>query len=67
MTTQLPNSPVRKISRCRQCNTVSVRFYDSKHDCSYTQEEWLTICEQGKEALRKILQPVTGNPIFFLE
>jgi len=51
MTTQLPNSPVRKISRCRRCNTVSVHFYDSKHDCSYTQEEWFTICEQGKEAL----------------
>jgi len=32
-----------------------------------TTDEWMTICEQGKDALRKILQPVAEDPKFFLD
>ena len=65
MTTRLPNSPVRKIFQCRRCNTVSVYFYDPKHDRSYTFEEWMSVRNEGREALDKILATVKGNPIFF--
>jgi len=32
-----------------------------------TTDEWMMICEQGKDALRHILQPITEDPKFFLD
>ena len=67
MSITLPDSPVRKIHRCIKCNNVSIYFWDPKYDRSVTTDEWMTICEQGKDALRKILQPVAEDPKFFLD
>ena len=67
MTITLPKSPVRKIHRCIKCNNVSIYFWDPKYDRSVTTDDWMMICEQGKDALRKILQPVAEDPKFFLD
>ena len=67
MTITLPKSPVRKIHRCIKCNNVSIYFWDPKHNQSLTTDEWMMICEQGKDALRKILQPIREDPKFFLD
>jgi hypothetical protein len=67
MTITLPKSPVRKIHRCIKCNNVSLYFWDPKYDRSVTTDEWMMICEQGKNALRNILQPITEDPKFFLD
>jgi len=67
MTITLPKSPVRKIHRCIKCNNVSIYFWDPKYDQSVTTDEWMTICEQGKDALRKIIQPISEDPKFFLD
>ena len=67
MSITLPNSPIRKVYRCVNCNNVSIKFWNNKYDRSYTTDEWMTICEQGKESLRKILQPIMEDPKFFLD
>ena len=67
MSIRLPDSPIRKIYRCNKCKALSVNFWNSKYDRTYTIEEWLTICEEGKDALRKILRPIAEDPKFFLD
>ena len=67
MSIRLPDSPIRKIYRCNKCNNLSVNFWNSKHDRTYTIEEWLSVCEEGKESLRKILAPIMEDPKFFLD
>jgi len=67
MSIRLPNSPVRKIYECQKCDTVSVKFWDNKYDRSFTREEWNTVRAQGIDVLRKIMQPITEDPKFFLE
>ena len=67
MPLRLPDSPIRSIKRCFKCNNLSVEFWNPKHNRSYTVEEWLTICEDGKEALRKILKPIVEDPKWFFD
>ena len=67
MSIRLPDSPIRKLHRCPDCNNFSVKFWNSNFDRTYTHQEWLTICEEGKEVLRKILQPIREDPKFFLD
>jgi|TARA_R100001594_G_scaffold147884_1_gene201752 hypothetical protein len=67
MSIHLPNSPVRKIYECPKCATISVKFWNNKYNRSYTKDEWNTIRGQGIEVLRKIMQPITEDPKFFLE
>jgi|TARA_R110000787_G_scaffold110128_1_gene218770 hypothetical protein len=67
MSIRLPDSPVRKIHECLKCGTISVKFWEKKHDRSFTQEEWNTVRAQGMEALRKIMLPIAEDPKFFLE
>lgn len=67
MSIRLPDSPVRKIHECLKCGTISVKFWDNKYDRSFTREEWNTVRGQGIDVLRKIMQPLTEDPKFFLE
>ena len=67
MPLRLPDSPIKSIRRCFKCNNLSVEFWNPKHNRSYTVEEWLTICEDGKEALRKILGPIHEDPKWFFD
>tara|TARA_R100001530_G_C4215431_1_gene128540 strand:- start:96 stop:299 length:204 start_codon:yes stop_codon:yes gene_type:complete len=67
MSISLPNSPVRKIHSCQKCGNISVKFYNSTHDCSYTKTEWQHIITEGKGALEKILKNIKENPVFFLK
>jgi|TARA_R100000306_G_C4340605_1_gene125028 hypothetical protein len=46
---------------------ISVKFWNDKHDRSFTREEWNTVRAQGIDVLRKIMQPLTEDPKFFLE
>jgi len=61
----LPNSPVKKIFSCPHCGNISIKFYDSKHDRSYTNSEWEIIITEGKEILYKLLRNVREDPKFF--
>jgi|TARA_R100000458_G_C8218979_1_gene203954 hypothetical protein len=65
MYAHLPESPVKKIFDCPKCGKVSIYFYDSTHDRSYTPQEWESIMTEGNEALYRILQTVRENPLFF--
>ena len=65
MSISLPNSPVRKIFDCPKCGDVSIKFYDSKHDRSYTKNEWEIIVTEGNEILYRLLQTVREDPKFF--
>ena len=67
MSIRLPDSPVRKIHECLNCGMISVKFWNDKHDRSFTREEWNTVRAQGIDVLRKIMQPLTADPKFFLE
>jgi hypothetical protein len=67
MPLRLPDSPVKSIRRCFKCNNLSVEFWNPKYNRSYTVEEWLTICEDGKESLRKILRPIVEDPKWFFD
>jgi len=44
---------------------VTVRFYNSNFDRSYTPDEWEIIMTDGKEALKKALIVVSEDPKFF--
>ena len=65
MSISLPNSPVRKIVDCPKCGTVSIKFYNSIHDRSYTKNEWEIIVTEGEEVLYRLLQVVREDPKFF--
>ena len=65
MSISLPNSPVRKIFDCPKCGTVSIKFYDSKHDRTYSQSEWEVIVTEGEAVLYRLLQTVREDPKFF--
>ena len=67
MSIRLPDSPVRKIHECLKCGMISVKFCNDNHDRSFTREEWNTVRAQGIDVLRKIMQPLTEDPKFFLE
>ena len=67
MPLRLPDSPVKTITRCLKCNKLSIKFWNPKYNRTYTFEEWLTICEDGKESLRKILRPITEDPKWFFD
>ena len=61
MYTQLPESPVRKVYKCRHCGDVSIKFYDPKQDRVYTA----VIITDGRQALDKALRLVREDPKFF--
>ena len=62
----LPDSPVRKVHECKACGYVSVKFWDSTFDRSYSKEEWSKTIAEGLQALRRILAPVRDDdPKFF--
>ncbi len=63
----LPNSPVRKISQCPKCGEVSLKFYDPQHNKVLKKQEWEQVLIEGREALKKILGPVTEDPKFFID
>ena len=65
MYTQLPESPVRKVYKCRHCGDESIKFYDPKQDRVYTAEEWEVIMTDGREALEKALRVVSQDPKMF--
>ena len=58
----LPNSPVRKISSCRKCGDVTVKFYNPIYDTRYTKEEWDWVMTEGEEALGKIIRHIVEDP-----
>ena len=61
----LPNSPVRKIFKCANCDNYHIKLFDPKHDRTYTPAECEQIITEGKEALYKALQVVREDPKFF--
>jgi len=63
----LPDSPVRKIFKCDSdsCENYHIKFFDPKHDRTYTPSEWEQIVTEGKEALYKALRVVREDPKFF--
>ena len=65
MYTQLPESPVRKVYKCRHCGDVSIKFYDLKQDRVQTAEEWEVIMTDGRKSLDKALRIVREDPKFF--
>jgi len=65
MYTQLPESPVRKVYKCRHCGDVNVKFYNPKHDRAYTAAEWEIIMTDGRKALEKALRVVSQDPKMF--
>ncbi len=65
MSISLPNSPVRKISSCPKCGNVSIKFFDSKHDRSYTKTEWEVLVTEGAAHLYDLLKLVREDPKFF--
>ena len=62
---ELPNSPVRKIYKCGNCNNYHFKFFDPKYDRTYTPEEWERIMTDGRESLDKVLQLRREDPKFF--
>ena len=65
MYTKLPESPVRKVYKCRHCGDVSIKFYNPKHDRVFTAQEWEIIMTDGREALDKALRLVREDPKMF--
>ena len=60
---KLPDSPIRKVYECPDCKRVSVKFYDSQYNCSYSLEEWKQVVEQGNKVIVKLLE--MHDPKFF--
>ena len=60
---KLPDSPIRKVHECPDCKRVSVKFYDSQYNCSYSLEEWQQVVEQGNKVIAKLL--AMHDPKFF--
>jgi hypothetical protein len=60
---KLPDSPIRKVKQCPRCNRVLVKFFDPKHNTSYSYEEWRQIVHDGSKALDRLLQ--MHDPKFF--
>jgi len=60
---KLPESPIKKIYECRKCKRVSVKFFNSKYDTSYSKEEWDHVIQQGSKALDTLLEMY--DPKFF--
>lgn len=65
MSISLPNSPVKKIFSCPKCGDISIKFYNSTYDRTYSKKEWEQIVTDGKEILYKLLQNVREDPKFF--
>ena len=61
----LPESQVRKIYKCGNCNNYHFKFFDPKHDRTYTPDEWEQIMTDGRESLDKVLQLRREDPKFF--
>ena len=61
----LPESPVRKIYKCGNCNNYHFKFFDTKHDRTYTPDEREQIMTDGRESLDKVLQLRREDPKFF--
>ncbi len=61
---KLPDSPIRKVYQCPKCDTVSVKFFDPRHNTSYTYEEWRRIVHEGSKALDRLLKMY--DPKFFI-
>ena len=49
----LPNSPIKKVTECKNCGSVSVQFWNDTYNKSYTKDEWSFILGSGIEALKK--------------
>ena len=49
----LPNSPIKKVTECKNCGSVSVQFWNDAYNKSYTKDEWSFILDSGIEALKK--------------
>tara|TARA_R100001086_G_scaffold237906_2_gene162242 strand:- start:45 stop:245 length:201 start_codon:yes stop_codon:yes gene_type:complete len=62
---ELPNSPVRKIFKCGNCENYHIQFYNSKLDRTYTPSEWEKIMTDGRESLDKALRLIRDDPKFF--
>ncbi len=63
----LPNSPIKKVTECKNCGSVSVQFWNDAYNKSYTKDEWSFILDSGIEALKKILEPLSNDPKFFFD
>ena len=62
---ELPKSPIRKIYKGGNCSNYHFKFFDPKHDRTYTPEEWEKIMIDGREALDKALRLVREDPKLF--
>lgn len=62
MSINLPNSPVKKISTCYQCNEISVEFFNPIFNKKYKKDEWEIIMTEGKDVLEKITSIITQDP-----
>ena len=53
------------VFKCDSCENYHIKFFDPKHDRTYTPAEWEQIITDGKEALYKALRVVREDPKFF--
>jgi len=60
---KLPESPIKKVYECRKCKRVTVKFFNSQFDTSYSKEEWEHVLQQGNKALDTLLEMY--DPKFF--
>ena len=63
----LPNSPIKKVTECKNCGSVSVQFWNDAYNKSYTKDEWSFILDSGIEALKKILEPLSNDTKLFFD
>ena len=61
----LPESPVKEIFSCPDCNKVHVKFWDETSDRTYSGTEWKYIIDQGAQALAKIKAKFAEDPKIF--
>ena len=61
----LPESPVKDIYSCPNCDRVHVKFWDEKSDRTFSSKEWKFIVEQGAAELDKIKAKFKDDPKIF--
>jgi len=61
----LPESPVKEIFSCPNCDEVHVKFWNEKDNKTFSNKEWRFIVEQGSAALDKIKAKFKDDPKIF--
>ncbi len=53
MSYRLPDSPVRDVKVCYNCDRVNLYFLDPRHDVSVTRKTWNEIVRDGIKFVKK--------------